>query len=49
MMLWSNLGFLLDFRSNDDEPQAHAGRSATEFPSGQLTSSAWEGWWHDDA
>ncbi len=47
MMLWSN--FLLDFSPHDDDPQANASKGVTEFPSGQLTSSAWEGWWHDDA
>ncbi|MCA4133118.1 hypothetical protein [Arthrobacter sp. M4] len=24
------------------------GNNTTDFPSGQLTSTAWAGWWHDE-
>jgi hypothetical protein len=54
MLLLSSLTLFLGSRRNDDDPQfgdrtASAEFPRTEFPSGQLTSSAWEGWWHDDA
>lgn len=46
MLLASSLTLFLDYRGKDDD--AHSGaENATGFPSGQLTSSPWEGWWHD--
>lgn len=38
--------------SNDGNGSTHASgspRSAEGFPQGQITSSAWEGWWHQTA
>ncbi|MCI0142106.1 hypothetical protein KNN17_11000 [Arthrobacter bambusae] len=38
--------------SNDGNGSTHASgspRSAEDFPQGQITSSAWEGWWHQTA
>lgn len=49
MLLWSNLTLLLDSRPNDDDDSDFDGKAVTDFPSGQLTSAAWEGWWHDEA
>ena len=48
----SNL--LLDGRRNDDGRRYDDGSSGEGalpgvFPAGQLTSAAWEGWWHEDA
>lgn len=48
MLLWSSLNLFLDPGRNGHN--SYNGENAdAEFPSGQLTSSAWEGWWHDDA
>ncbi|WP_457962319.1 hypothetical protein M1E17_12140 [Arthrobacter sp. D1-29] len=49
MLLFTSLNFLLDARRNDDNPAHGAGSGKTGFPHGQLTSTAWEGWWHDEA
>ncbi|GAB3567219.1 hypothetical protein GCM10027405_27280 [Arthrobacter alkaliphilus] len=46
MLPWSRLNVFLDAH-RDDDPQFEVGTANTKFPSGQLTSSAWEGWWHD--
>lgn len=48
MLLWSNLTLLLDSRPNDDDSEFDGGTAVADFPSGRLTSAAWEGWWHDD-
>lgn len=45
MLLLSSLNLLFDAGRSE-----HAGGSGEkEFPTGQLTSTAWEGWWHEDA
>jgi hypothetical protein len=49
MLLLTSLNFLLDARRSDDSHPYGGGSGKTEFPNGQLTSTAWEGWWHDDA
>jgi hypothetical protein len=49
MLLWNSLNLLLDARRNDDNHSYSGGNGKTEFPTGQLTSTAWEGWWHEDA
>ena len=49
MFLLNNLNLLLDARRSDDS-RFHTGASgSTDFPEGQLTSAAWEGWWHEEA
>lgn len=53
MMLLSSIALFVDAgRGGDGSRSGGAGRgrgnSRPEFPSGSLTSSAWEGWWHDD-
>ncbi|MFF1881852.1 hypothetical protein ACFVVC_10340 [Pseudarthrobacter sp. NPDC058196] len=52
MFLLNSLNLLLDVRRGDGG-RSHEGRSeesaARAFPAGQLTSAAWEGWWHEDA
>ena len=49
MFLLNSLNLLLDGRRSDDS-RPRGGRSGqTEFPEGQLTSAAWEGWWHEEA
>jgi hypothetical protein len=48
MLFWSSLTLFLDSRRNDD-PQFGDGNANVSFPSGRLTSTAWEGWWHDEA
>lgn len=48
MFLLNSLNLLLDGRRSDDS-RSHAGGSGrTDFPEGQLTSAAWEGWWHEE-
>jgi hypothetical protein len=49
MLLLSSLNLLLDARRSDDSRPRSSGSGATGFPNGELTSTAWEGWWHDDA
>lgn len=49
MLLLSSLNLLLDARRSDDSHAHLGGNGQTGFPNGQLTSAAWEGWWHDDA
>ncbi|HYH76875.1 MAG TPA: hypothetical protein VD841_05170 [Arthrobacter sp.] len=49
MLLLNSLNLLLDARRSDDSRQYSSGSGATGFPNGHLTSTAWEGWWHDDA
>jgi hypothetical protein len=48
MLLWSSLTLFLDSRRNDDDSARGGGNAGSDFPRGQLTSTAWEGWWHDD-
>lgn len=47
MLFASSLTLFLDYRGKDDDAHAGGPENVTAFPSGQLTSSAWEGWWHD--
>jgi hypothetical protein len=49
MLLLRSLNLLLDARRSDDHRPHSSGNGATGFPNGQLSSTAWEGWWHDDA
>jgi hypothetical protein len=49
MLLLSSLNLLLDARRSEDSHAHSAGSGKAEFPNGKLTSTAWEGWWHDDA
>lgn len=49
MLPWSSLNLFLDSGRDDDDHQSGDGNANTKFPSGQLTSSAWEGWMHEDA
>ncbi|TLM86556.1 hypothetical protein FDW83_02090 [Pseudarthrobacter sp. NamE2] len=48
MFLLNSLNLLLDGR-RADEGRSSAGSSGNDFPEGQLTSAAWEGWWHEEA
>jgi hypothetical protein len=45
MLLLSSLNLLLDAGRRERSD----GSGEIEFPTGQLTSAAWEGWWHEDA
>jgi hypothetical protein len=53
MFLLNSLNLLVDGRRSDDgrryEGRPEEGATARAFPAGQLTSAAWEGWWHEDA
>ncbi|WP_306904156.1 hypothetical protein [Arthrobacter pascens] len=49
MLLLNTLNLLLDARRHDDNHSYIGGTGKAGFPSGELTSSAWEGWWHEDA
>lgn len=52
MFLLNSLNLLLDGgRGDEGRNEALPEESATTcaFPAGQLTSAAWEGWWHEDA
>lgn len=48
MFLLTSLNLLLDGQRNDDS-RSHSGDGKSDFPQGQLSSAAWEGWWQDDA
>jgi hypothetical protein len=45
MLLLSSLNLLLDVGRRERTD----GSGENELPTGQLTSTAWEGWWHEDA
>ncbi|MDQ0664408.1 hypothetical protein QFZ35_002906 [Arthrobacter ulcerisalmonis] len=54
MFLLTSMNLLLDGRGSDDARRYDGGPSGeagapVAFPAGQLTSAAWEGWWHEDA
>jgi hypothetical protein len=49
MLLLSSLNLLLDARRSDDNRAYSSGNGKTEFPNGQMTTTACEGCWHDDA
>lgn len=52
MMLLSTIALFVDAGRGGDSPRGGGsgrGNPRPAFPSGPLTSSAWEGWWHDDA
>lgn len=46
-MLRSSLSLFFSSRQNDGTSQLSGAGSNSDFPQGQLTSSAWEGWWHN--
>ncbi|WP_171027275.1 hypothetical protein [Pseudarthrobacter sp. NamB4] len=48
MFLLNSLNLLFDGRGDDSRSQQRGG-AQTDFPEGQLTSAAWEGWWQEDA
>ncbi|NUP58066.1 MAG: hypothetical protein HOQ04_11950 [Pseudarthrobacter sp.] len=48
MFLLNTLNLLLEGRRAEDR-SAQEGTAREGFPAGQLTSSAWEGWWHEEA
>lgn len=45
MLLLNSLNLFFDAGRREDS----RGNAETEFPTGQLSSTAWEGWWHEDA
>jgi hypothetical protein len=47
MLFASSLTLFLDYRGKDDDAHSGSVENAPSFPSGELSSSAWEGWWHD--
>ena len=49
MFLLTSLNHLLDGQRNDDSRSHSGGDGKSDFPQGQLSSAAWEGWWQDDA
>jgi hypothetical protein len=49
MLLLSSLNLLLDTGRGEDSRPHNGGIAKTEFPTGRLTSTAWAGWWHEDA
>jgi hypothetical protein len=49
MLLLSSLNFLFDAGLGDSSRPHNSGIGKTDFPTGRLTSTAWEGWWHEDA
>jgi hypothetical protein len=48
MFLFTSLSFLLDAQRTDGS-RSDGGSGQTAFPEGQLSSAAWEGWWHEEA
>ncbi|MET3721485.1 hypothetical protein ABIB27_003358 [Arthrobacter sp. UYEF21] len=49
MLLLSSLNLLLDSGRGEDSRPHHGGNGMTDFPASQLSATAWEGWWHEDA
>lgn len=49
MFLLNGLPLFLDAGRKDSGGSWGENSTETEFPSGRLTSTAWEGWWHEDA
>ena len=47
-MLWNTLNLFFTSRT-DGNSQFGEAVSNTDFPQGQLTSAAWEGWWDSAA
>jgi hypothetical protein len=47
-MLWNTLNLFFNSSPNDGNTFGEPG-SNTDFPQGQLTSAAWEGWWDSAA
>ncbi|WP_190243018.1 hypothetical protein [Arthrobacter globiformis] len=47
-MLWNTLNLFFTSRTDGNSQIGEAG-SHTDFPQGQLTSAAWEGWWDSAA
>jgi hypothetical protein len=45
MLLLNSLNLLFDASRHEHG----RGKKEDEFPTGQLSSAAWEGWWHEDA
>jgi hypothetical protein len=48
MFLLTSLNLLPDGQRNDDSRSLSGGDGKSDFPQGQLSSAAWEGWWQDD-
>jgi hypothetical protein len=48
-MLRNSLSLFLSSRQKDGSRQSGETSAVAEFPQGQLTSTAWEGWWHNPA
>ena len=48
MFLLNITNLLLDGRRAEDG-RAQEDAALDAFPAGQLTSAAWEGWWHEEA
>ncbi len=49
MLLLSSLNLLPNAARSEDSHAHNGVNEKSEFPTGHLTSTAWEGWWHDDA
>lgn len=49
MLFLNSLNLFFDARRSEDNHAHSSGSGKPGFPSGRLTSTAWEGWWHDDA
>ena len=48
-MLWNTLSQSFSSQQNDGNSQFGGADFTADFPQGQLTSAAWEGWWHSSA
>ncbi|WP_457973661.1 hypothetical protein [Arthrobacter sp. D1-17] len=48
-MLWNTLNLFFNSQLNDGNSHSGDAQSNPEFPKGQLTSTAWEGWWDNPA
>jgi hypothetical protein len=48
-MLWNTLSQSFSSQQNDGNSQFGGADLTADFPQGQLTSAAWEGWWHNSA
>lgn len=49
MLLLKALSLFLDSGRADDAHKFDDSAAKARFPSGQLTSSPWAGWWHEEA
>jgi hypothetical protein len=48
MPFWGSFTLFLVSGRNEPDPEFDGDDAVSSFPAGQLTSTAWEGWWQED-